>query len=496
MNEQFRVAQKIGLMFHHDTPLPEDIKSWAISQLHAKSPALGISTMNPLSKIGPWPQSLQANLEDLSKRYIKAMEVEDKVNKSSNPDYDLISKSDFENYMGNNDHLKFSHRNIYGKDQVKLRFMAFWTNHFTMAPNTNQTDHVIGHAFENAILSNLNNSFAIMLYEVTKHPAMLMYLDNVFSSGQNSQYTIENQKGGGQAGLNDNLGRELLELHTVSPAAKYTESDIRATANVLSGWGSHLDLTLDEMKKKYGSNNLWDMFRTDRHEPGNKTVLGKTIYPGKGGLRQLTDFLANHKNTVAHLSKKLAEHFVSENPSKSDIDHIANVWRQSKGNLDKVHTAVIERAILSKEPKFQWPMTWLFQVLRLSNATYIHGWNEIAGSCNHCPSYENDGSRDYPFMQNKEIFLEIGQSFWHMRQPNGYSSKKDAWVSGEMFDRRIRFAEAIFNVGNPKFTSEEIMSRIGAHKSTRNLVKNMGMKEKDKFIALMCSPELMGLEYV
>ena len=166
MNEQFRVAQKIGLMFHHDTPLPEDIKSWAISQLHAKSPALGISTMNPLSKIGPWPQSLQANLEDLSKRYIKAMEVEDKVNKSSNPDYDLISKSDFENYMGNNDHLKFSHRNIYGKDQVKLRFMAFWTNHFTMAPNTNQTDHVIGHAFENAILSNLNNSFAIMLYEV------------------------------------------------------------------------------------------------------------------------------------------------------------------------------------------------------------------------------------------------------------------------------------------------------------------------------------------
>jgi len=65
-----------------------------------------------------------------------------------------------------------------------------------------------------------------------------------------------------------------------------------------------------------------------------------------------------------------------------------------------------------------------------------------------------------------------------------------------MFDRRIRFSEAIYNAGNPQFSSDQIMERVGANKSTRNLVKSMGMQEKDKFIALMCSPELMGLEYV
>ena len=487
MNEQFRVAQKIGLMFHHDTPLPEDIKTWAISQLHAKSPALGISTSRPLSKVGPWPKSLQPNLKVRAEKFHKAVEIEEKVNKSSSPDNDqLIKKSDFENYMGNNDHLKFSHRNIYGKDQIRLRFMAFWANHLTIAPTGSHVDQFLGHAQDVAILANLNTTFSDMLYDATSHISMLTYLDNVFSSGENSKYTIETRRGGSQAGLNDNLGRELLELHTVSPAAKYTEADIRASANVLSGWGF----------TNSDTGNLLGRFVADSHEPGNKTILGKTIYPGKGGLRQLTDFLANHKNTVAHLSRKLSEHFVSENPSKSDIDYIANAWRQSNGNLDQVHTAVIERAVLSKEPKFQWPMTWLYQVLRLSNATYIHGWNEIAGSCNECPTHLHDGSRDYPFMQNKEIFLELGQSFWHNRQPNGYSSHKDAWISGEMFDRRLRFAEAIFNVGNPKFTSDQIMDRIGAHKSTRNLVKSMGMNEKDKFIALMCSPELMGLEYV
>ena len=132
------------------------------------------------------------------------------------------------------------------------------------------------------------------------------------------------------------------------------------------------------------------------------------IPAGKVGLRHLTDFLASHENTIMFISFKLAEHFVSDNPSKSDIDYIANAWRQSNVNLDQIHSAVIERAISSKAPKFQWPMTWLFQVVRLSDASFFKGWDQIE-------------KYDQGLMEVRKIFEELGQSFWHTRQPNGYS---------------------------------------------------------------------------
>ncbi len=180
------------------------------------------------------------------------------------------------------------------------------------------------------------------------------------------------------------------------------------------------------------------------------------------------------------ISFKLAEHFVSDNPSKSDIDYIANAWRHSNGNLDQIHSAVIERAISSKAPKFQWPMTWLFQVVRLSDASFFKGWDQIE-------------KYDQGLMEVRKIFEELGQSFWHTRQPNGYSSAKSEWLSGEMFERRIRFSDAIYTAGFPSFTPQDIMDRIGANEATRELVNSL-VGRKKQFIALMCSPELMGLE--
>jgi uncharacterized protein (DUF1800 family) len=479
MNEQFRVAQKIGLMFRPGTAIPKDIKAWALSQLHANSPALGIS--GKLGKVKPYPKSLEPSLElrvELHRKHETARnEINEKFKGDGSPEEKAANNLNDELYPRpfRMDELKFAHRNVYGEDQLKLRFMTFWTNHFTMG-DANNNSWVIGHAMDEAILANLNSSFSEMLYKVTTHPAMLLYLDNHESSGQNSKYARDTRSWGGHAGINDNLGRELLELHTVSPAANYTEKDVRSTANVLAGWGTWLN-TSDEDLKNSGarSSNHWDMYKTYWAEPDNQNVLGEYIKLGKGGLRQLTDFLGMHENTVLHISQKLSQHFVSDNPSTSDIDYIANAWRQSNGNLDQVHTAVIERAIMSKDPKFQWPITWLFQVIRLSEASYIPGW---AGD----------------LWENSSIFEELGQSFFNNRQPNGYSSNKDEWFSGEMFERRIRFSDAIYKKGGPKFLSADIMDRIGASDVTRRLVMSAGNSQKTKFITLMCSPEIMGLE--
>jgi len=389
------------------------------------------------------------------------------------------SRNRQENLMEDLDALKFAHRNVYGEDQLRLRFSSFWANHFRTANIFDNGNH-IGHAIEEAILANINSDFSNMLYKVTTHPSMLIYLDNIYSIGESSSRARQMRANGQQAGLNDNLGRELLELHTVSPSAKYTETDIKNAAKVLAGWSLEHHDPIEKDQRESGTTNTWDMFKESYAEPGNKNVLGKTIYAGKGGLKEMTDFLASHENTVMFISSKLAEHFISDNPRTSDINYIANAWRQSNGNLDQIHSAVIERAILSKEPKFQWPMTWLFQVLRLSNATFIHGWNEL-------------WTYDQMLMDNDKIFVELGQGFWHTRQPNGYSSDKNEWLSGEMFERRIRFADAIFIAGRPKVLSAEIMDRFDANMSTRKLVASAG-SERNKFIALMCSPELMGLK--
>ena len=493
MNEQFRVAQKLGLMFRPETRLPEDTKSWAISQLNSKSPALG--TNSTFSKnIKEWPDKLQPDLLTRDNRYseYKYNRKREEMNLAGYSSEAAKQDNQRKNLLLDTDQLKFSHRNIFGEDQVKLRFTSFWTNHFTTGNIWDNQNH-IGHLIEEAILANLNGDFSEMLFKVTTHPSMLVYLDNCWSCGENSQTAIWARKEGEQAGLNDNLGRELLELHTVSPSIKYTESDIKGAANVLAGWGIWPGrisgpeelLSIDQRHRKLlkmgGTINSWDFFKQDHAEPGAKKVLGKVFPAGKGGLRKLTDYLADHEHTINHISFKLTQHFVSDSPSQSDVDFIASKWRKSNGNLDEIHSAVIDRAIKSKDPKFQWPMTWLFQVIRLSDARFFKGWSQL-------------DRYDENLMDSRKIFAELGQGFWHERQPDGYSSDKNEWLSGEMFERRIRFSDAIYSAGRPKFKSDKIMDRIDANESTRKLVASVGMSEKAKFIALMCSPEIMGLE--
>tara|TARA_B100000787_G_C16193713_1_gene299220 strand:+ start:933 stop:2357 length:1425 start_codon:yes stop_codon:yes gene_type:complete len=472
MHIEFSVSQKLGLMFRPDDVLPQNIKSWALDQIYTPSPALGISSAN--SKVNKWPVSLNPELDERAFKFTQFRQLEKNATSKDR------KANRVNNLMRPKDELRFSHRNIYGKDQIKLRLMSFWANHFTIG-NTNDNEQIIGHAMEKAILANLNDSFSNMLFKVTTHPAMLIYLDNNNSAGPNSKRVSDLKKKGKQAGLNDNLGRELLELHTVSPSAKYTEADIKDTAKVLAGWGFRLNIPINQMQNRAGTTNHWDVYKQDWAEPGNKVILGKKISSGKPGLKQLTNFLAAHEHTVIHLSTKLSEHFISEVPNQSDIDYIANAWRESNGSLDHIHTAVIKRAIISKDSKFQWPINWLFQVIRLSDSSYFKGWDEI----------ELDSKI---LMDSSEIFEELGQSFWSNRQPDGYSSKKEDWTSGEMFERRIRFSESIWRSGKPSQNPNMIMDRIGATDETRKLVDSVGNSMTNQFVALMCSPELMGLK--
>jgi len=487
MKEQFRVAQKIGLMFRPEDEIPDDIHSWAVQQLYLKTKPMGIATKHGEfgpSYIEPWPDNLILSLSDGATK-AGAMHVERKAIKR---DKSLSKKQRKEKikllkykYMSNwFDTLKFAHRNVYGADQVKQRFTLFWLNHFTVGPQRGNK-YIMGHYIEKAIYNNLNGSFDELLYKCISHPTMLSYLDNIFNVGENSKKVKDCKDAGriedcGRAsGLNDNLARELMELHTVSVNAGYTESDIRSSAKILSGWGVGLFSTGITVEDR------WDAYIKDRAEPsGEVIVMGKKISLGKGAFRQLTDYLASLDETAEFLSKKLCQHFVSDNPSEKDIVYVKSKWIASNGDLNQIHSAVIERAIISKGDKFQWPITWLFQIIRLSGATFFRGWEEV-----------NNYNKRYNSISAQHIFRELGQYFWSNRQPDGYSSHKSEWLSGEHFERRLRFADSVYNLGNPKLTAEEIMNRMGVSNNTRDLVGGVS-GDRRKFVALMCSPELMG----
>ena len=483
MNKQFTIAQKIGLMFRYDEDVPQDMEGWIEQQLQAPSPALGIAKTG--ASVTEWPDELQPNLAKRAgmwRRY-RALQKQNREGKNGQDTEAARQANRHENLMQEKDEQKFVQRNAYGADQVKLRLTSFWANHFTIG-NTFDTGQLIGHAIDEGILAKLNGSFADMLYGITTHPGMLTYLDNVWSAGERSEKAKNcRRKPDCQAGLNDNLGRELLELHTVSVSAGYSEDDIRAAAQVLAGWGVDLGEELSTMRKRTGGNNHWNAYKKQWAEPGPKKVMGQTIYAGRSGLRQLTDFLASHDHTINHISIKLCQHFVSDSPTKAQIESVKSVWHQSNGDLHAIHTQVLKLAINAPDAKFLWPMTWLFQVVRLSGATYFKGW-------------ENTHNYNNKLMHTKKVFEELGQSFWSLRQPDGYSDDKAEWLSAEMFERRVRFAEAIYFNGGTRRSANKIMDRIGAAEQTRALVASVGPSPKDQFITLMCSPELMGLEYV
>ncbi|MCP4788987.1 MAG: DUF1800 domain-containing protein [Gammaproteobacteria bacterium] len=483
MNEHFRISQKVGLLFRYDQPLPSDMQAWLKEQLQAASPALGIA--NRYTGVSEWPAELQPDLAKRAQhwRQYRTLEKQRRQGKNGQDTEAAKTANRLTNLWRNRDELKFSHRNVYGADQVKLRFTSFWTNHFTIG-NTFDTGNMIGHAIDEGILAKLDGRFADMLYGITTHPGMLTYLDNVWSAGERSEQAKKcGRRVNCQAGLNDNLGRELLELHTLSPVAGYTEDDIHSAAQVLAGWGIDFESELNEMRQQTGTSDHWDAYKKRWAEPGSKNVFGQKIYAGKGGLRQLTNFLASHEHTIDFVSTKLCRHFVSDVPQQKEIDAVKGVWRQTQGDLPAIHAKVLELAVDSTRTKFLWPMTWLFQMVRLSGATYFKGWEGIN-------NYSNE------LMNTRKVFAELGQSFWSSRQPNGYSDDKAEWMSAEMFERRLRFAEAIYLNGNPKRSVEKMMDRIDALPQTRELVASVGRSPKNQFVAFMCSPELMGLEYV
>ena len=482
-------ARKIGFGFSPNDDIPLDINAWNIEQLNDEFPSFG------LNKVGLWPEKYNFSIKQRFERLDKHITYRDKI-QAENIDRQEKNKrvraSKKEADVDKYDVYKLWNSAIYDNDIFKQRLLHFWTNHFTVGGSNGFRNYVIGDLIHNVIYKNLNGSFDDLLYLVTSHPGMLDYLDNQTSIGENSKEAKSLKKEGKIAGLNDNLARELLELHTVSPARKYSETDIRNTAKILAGWGVFVSDFIEEFNnhkkwKNISGNTKFEEFVLapyvkGRAEPGKKVVMGKTFPSGRKALRKLTNMLAKDDFTAQHLSKKLAVHFIGENASKGEVKVIYDTWKKSKGDLTEVHKATLKVAQATKNKKFLWPSTWMFQSIRVSGARFIKEVESDGGfgriQDNGRPAYEPLGILD-----------EIGHNFWSSRQPDGYSEKKLDWVSTEHLDRRIRIASRIFRAG-PSRSGEEIADLLDFSDSTK-LVISKGRSSEEKFIIALCSSDFM-----
>tara|TARA_X000000368_G_scaffold45405_1_gene32584 strand:+ start:164 stop:1582 length:1419 start_codon:yes stop_codon:yes gene_type:complete len=420
-----------------------------------------------------WPKELTFNLDQRIERLVSMRKRSDELDNSDLPDseFKILQDQNHKKFsVADIDKYRFFHSGCFSSAQVKLRLSYFWLNHFTVG-DKDTTKELIGDYWGHTIINGIDGSFRDLLFYATCHPSMLTYLDNIHNVGPNSR---EGKKGKG-SGLNDNLAREVLELHTVSPSANYTETDIKNCAMILSGWGNIFDKNSWKTKPK----NFREPWDAQQAEPGTKIVFGKKFPPGPDGLRKLTNFLANHPKTIEYVSEKLVTHFCGAGVSTETIDEVKTIWTETNGDLPKIHKAVLTLAINSRSKAFLWPQTWLFQALRISQARLIAGFNEI------------DKDNMLPFEINAVTLMrEMGQDFWSRRQPNGFSDKRDDWISTEHLDRRIRLAGLIYDFGKPQKNTDEILSKYNFSDNTIKKLYDF-KDQRSKFIATLCSMDMM-----
>jgi len=220
------------------------------------------------------------------------------------------------------------------EEPFRERLVHFWSNHFTVSmAGGKRLIATSCTAYEaETVRRHLNGHFADLLVAVEQHPVMLAYLDNLQSLGPSSRAGRRR----GKRGLNENLAREIFELHTLGVDGGYTQDDVTALARIFTGW------TIANDRRIRGQPGTF-VYVDAMHEPGSQQLLGKTY--AEDGVRQgeqaLRD-LAAHPATSRHIATKLVRHFVSDEPPAAAVERIARVFRDSDGHLPSLHAALVD----------------------------------------------------------------------------------------------------------------------------------------------------------
>ena len=305
------------------------------------------------------------------------------------------------------------YRAIYSNRQLGQLLEDFWYNHFNVFLDKG-ADHFLVPSYErDAIAPHILGKFRDLLEATAKSPAMLFYLDNWESVAE----TNTPARGPGnkiKRGLNENYGRELLELHTLGVNGGYTQKDVIEVARCFTGW------TIDRPGQGGGFR-----YNDKVHDKGSKVVLGVTI-PAGGGMddgEQVLDILSNHPSTARFISTKLAQRFVGDTPPKSLIDRMAKTFKKKHGDIREVMRAMLGSSEFWSQDAYRNKMKTPFEMI-----------------VSAVRALDADVVDSLPLAQQ---IARLGQPLYRKQEPTGYSSANAEWVNSAALLGRLNFALAL-----------------------------------------------------
>jgi uncharacterized protein (DUF1800 family) len=337
------------------------------------------------------------------------------------------------------------------------RLVWFWSNHFCISADKGPTRPLCGAYEREAIRPHVLGKFSDMLVAAETHPAMLLYLDNARSIGPDSFAGVRRGRG-----LNENLAREIMELHTLGVRTGYTQNDVTNFAKVITGW-TIVPPRLDPDR----GGEFW--FNPRMHEPGAQTVIGRT-YPDDGFEqgRKVLEALAHHPATATHIATKLARHFVADEPPAALVEKLSKRFRDSGGDLMAVTKTLVIAPESWQTPrsKLKKPGEWTMAAMRASGLA-VHDVRRIVNT------------------QNLP-----GEPLWRPPAPKGFSDDSAAWLDG--MAERLDIANQIGRiVGNHGQEPDEMLdAALGplASAETRATVR-LAESRPQAFALLLMAPE-------
>ena len=297
------------------------------------------------------------------------------------------------------------------------RLVHFWSNHFAVSVDKLLIVGLAGGFEADAIRPHLMGRFEDLLLAAVRHPAMLLYLDQAQSVGPRSPAGLRaGERQQRPRGLNENLAREILELHTLGVRSGYTQADVTEFARALTGW----TLPSDELPPEAPAASF--RFVPALHEPGARSVLGRSY--GDGGEQQVREIIRDlvaAPATARNIARKLARHFVADDPPAELVQRLADTFARTGGDLPSLYRDLIAspQAWVPADAKFKSPWEWAISSLRAL------------------------GRQDLPAAQVVSLMNQLGQPVWRPGSPAGYDDLAATWAAPDALLRRVEVAQRL-----------------------------------------------------
>lgn len=304
------------------------------------------------------------------------------------------------------------------------RLVHFWANHFAISGDEPLVTALAGSFEREAIRPHVLGRFEDMLLAVETHPAMLLYLNQNRSIGPNSLRAkrAAEQDAARKPGINENLAREILELHTLGVRTGYSQEDVTQFAFAMTGW----TIAGQDGNDQTGAGTF--AFKPQFHEPGPRTILGKTYdQQGMDQAEAVLRDVARSEATASHLATKLARHFVADSPPSSLVERLQSAFVKSQGDLPTVYRALVDAPEAWEEEagKFKTPWEWSVSALRALDAS---------------PEMTTTAA---------QMARQLGQPVWRPQSPAGYDDIAASWAAPDALIRRVEVAQRLARKADP-----------------------------------------------